>query len=292
MISRETERSVKENQYSRSKTRSSGKLFENFQGSKESMSHKKRELTASPKETWVVRGIGETRAGFVSIVPYKVSIYTRKTIPRNEKKWITIHADPKLGSNLAILISKTVTTMLRHLDQDERDTGKQLNLHCWESLNEMESKISMTKSGYKRSLKAARREVESELIGYLKLPRNWKNTFTTEDFHGTFSPYWEKDWFQEERRQTQPVKQSSNTNESFWKWPGGRGASWRLHSSTASSLCYELEVWPECSVLGKNVKGAGSRIGILADEVICNHDLRYDTLEIALIVWHLKMEIE
>ena len=29
--------------------------------------------------------------------------------------------------------------------------------------------------------------------------------------------------------------------------------------------------------LGKIIKSAGSRIGILADEVICNHDLRFDT---------------
>ena len=46
----------------------------------------------------------------------------RKTIPRNEKKWTTIHANPKRGSDLAIFICKTVTTMLRHFDQDERES--------------------------------------------------------------------------------------------------------------------------------------------------------------------------
>ena len=61
----------------------------------------------------------------------KASIYTRKTIPRKEKKWITIHANPKRGNDLAIFISKTVTTMSRHFDQDERgclmdrDIGKE-----------------------------------------------------------------------------------------------------------------------------------------------------------------------
>ena len=58
-------------------------------------------------------------------------------------------------------ISKTVLTMLRHFDQDEResdrDIGRQQNQCCW-GLNEMESKISVTKCGYKRSLKAAQRQ--------------------------------------------------------------------------------------------------------------------------------------
>ena len=38
------------------------------------------------------------------------------------KKWITIHANSKRGSDLAIFISKTVTIMLRHYDQDERES--------------------------------------------------------------------------------------------------------------------------------------------------------------------------
>ena len=65
---------------------------------------------------------GKTRAGFLNHVPNKASTYTRKTIPRNEKKWITDHANPKRGSGLAMSISKTVTTMLRHFDQDERES--------------------------------------------------------------------------------------------------------------------------------------------------------------------------
>ena len=35
---------------------------------------------------------------------------------------MTIHAKPKRGSDLAIFISKTVTIMLRHFDQDERES--------------------------------------------------------------------------------------------------------------------------------------------------------------------------
>ena len=38
------------------------------------------------------------------------------------KKWITIHAHSGYGSDSAVFISKTVTTMLRHFDQDERES--------------------------------------------------------------------------------------------------------------------------------------------------------------------------
>ena len=84
----------------------------------------------------------------------------------------------------------------------------------------MESKTSMTKSGYKKSLRAPQRKglgtvktkmgilcylraiqghfggipIEPELMGYCKNSSEFgRNTLTTEDFHGTFSPYWEKD---------------------------------------------------------------------------------------------------
>ena len=70
-------------------------LLENSQESKESVSYKQREVTTSPRETWVAPSTGETRVGSVKLVPNKASIYTRKIIPKNEKKWITVHADPK-----------------------------------------------------------------------------------------------------------------------------------------------------------------------------------------------------
>ena len=47
------------------------------------------------------------------------------------KKWITIHASPKRGSDLAIFHSKTVTTMFRHVDQDERESDGSRH---WESI--------------------------------------------------------------------------------------------------------------------------------------------------------------
>ena len=92
--SRETERHVNEIHTDEQKNRSSGELLENLPDSKESMSYKQREVTTSPEETWVAPSIGETRAGFVNLVPNKTSVYTRKTISRNEEKWITVPSNP------------------------------------------------------------------------------------------------------------------------------------------------------------------------------------------------------
>ena len=73
----------------------------------------------------------DTRAGSLSLIPNKASLYTRKIIPTNEKKWITLHARAGRGSDLAVSISKTVTTMLRHFDQDERESDGSRH---WESI--------------------------------------------------------------------------------------------------------------------------------------------------------------
>ena len=138
--------------------------------------------------------------------------------------------------------------------------------------------MSVTIRGFQRSLKA---------LVVFQLSQNWwvvslpleigRSTYFTEDFHGTFSLFGDTDCYGEERRKIKPVRQSSNTNESFWKWPGGRRASWWLHSSTEGTLCYSLETRPRCSIMGTIIRSAGSRIGILANEFICNHDLCYDT---------------
>ena len=132
VISRETERDVKEIHTDKQKNRSSRELLENLPESKNSMSYKQREATTGSEETWVAPGIGETRAGFVNLVPNKSSVYTRKTIHRNEEKWITVHSNPLRGSGLALFLSKTVTTMLRHFDQDERESDGSRH---WEAIN-------------------------------------------------------------------------------------------------------------------------------------------------------------
>ena len=139
------------------------------------------------------------------LVPNEASVYTRKTIPGNEKKWITIHSNPKRGSDLAIVISKTVTTMLRHFDQDERESD---GLRHWEAIESVllrkferdgvqdfndevwlekifegsstkRIEYCKNKDGILCCLRAiqghsGRIPIKPELTGYAKIPPNWK----------------------------------------------------------------------------------------------------------------------
>ena len=228
VISRETERFVVEIHTHAAKTRSSRELLDHLQESKESIFYKQREVTTSPKETWVAPSTGETRAGFVRLVPNQRVRRSRPLfmlIQDVEVIWQCLF--PKLSQPCYVTSIKTNESLM------DRDIVKLLNPYCWESLNEMESKISMTKCGYKRSLKAAQRKGLSTVkttIDFMSFTSDsrafWRNsnrtrrdglcqnfaklkeTWTTEDFLWTFSPYCEKDWFQEERRKTKPVKQS------------------------------------------------------------------------------------
>ena len=79
-----------------------------------------REETTSPWETWVALGTGETRVGSVKLV--KLPFTQGRSFPGMKRKQITISANPKRGSDLAIYISKTITSILRHFDQDERES--------------------------------------------------------------------------------------------------------------------------------------------------------------------------
>ena len=85
--------------------RSSRELLDDLQESKEGMSYEERKVTNRHKEIWAAPSKEESRAGSFTLVPNKASIYTRKIIPTNEKKWITIHAHSGYGSDLAMSIS-------------------------------------------------------------------------------------------------------------------------------------------------------------------------------------------
>ena len=141
MISRETERFVNELHTHEAEVRSSNELLEKLQDSKEGMSYyEKKEVTTSPKETWTASSIEETRAGSLTLVPNMAFLYTRRVVPRNEKKWISISANPKRGIDLAMFISKTVTTMSRHFDQDERESDG--SRHCEATKSELLRKFA------------------------------------------------------------------------------------------------------------------------------------------------------
>ena len=113
-------------------------LLDNLLESKEGEPYEEREVTPRHKDTWAAPSTKETRAGFVNLVPNKASLYTKKIIPTNEKKWITIHAHSGRGSDLAVSISKTVTTMLRHFHEDERESD---GSRRWESIKSVSVKM-------------------------------------------------------------------------------------------------------------------------------------------------------
>ena len=58
----------------------------------------------------------------LSIPSTKASLYRQRTILANERKWKVIHAHSPDGGYLAVAVSKMIIKMLRHYDQDERQT--------------------------------------------------------------------------------------------------------------------------------------------------------------------------
>ena len=68
---------------------------------KRSETCEERQVATRSEETWAAPSAQETRAGSLTLVPNKASLYTRKIILTNEMKWITIHAHSGYGSGSA-----------------------------------------------------------------------------------------------------------------------------------------------------------------------------------------------
>ena len=90
--------------------RSSNELLTELQGSVKS---EERNESSSNKETCVYS---------FSNPPQRASLYTQRTILTNERKWKIIHAHSPDGGYQATSVCKMVTKMLRHYDQEERQT--------------------------------------------------------------------------------------------------------------------------------------------------------------------------
>ena len=164
-----------------------------------------REVTTRSEEIWAPPSTKETRAGSLTFVPNKASLYTRRIIPTNEKKLFPIHAHSGYGSDSAVSISKTVTTMLRHLDQDERESDGSrhrdsiksvlVRKFAYEGARDFSDEAWMQKifegstkkiiqyckgkDGILCYLRAIQGHsggipIEPELMGYVLIPRNWK----------------------------------------------------------------------------------------------------------------------
>ena len=87
----------------------------------------------SSRKTCALSGIKETCAGPPSN-PVGDSLFEKTVIPGGERKWITIDADSSPRSGLPAKVSKMVTNMVRHYDQDER---KQDGSYHWETVKSL-----------------------------------------------------------------------------------------------------------------------------------------------------------
>ena len=85
-----TERLVNDIHNHKAVVRSNDELLGNLQESQRNGSYQERKVTQRSKQTWAAPGMKETRADSLSLIQRKASLNTRKTIPTNEIKWITI----------------------------------------------------------------------------------------------------------------------------------------------------------------------------------------------------------
>ena len=123
MISTETERFVHEIHDHEEELRSSNELLTAERGSNRS------------EETCALNSIKETSANPLSNPIIGYLFKKKKTvIPKGERKLITVAANPSPRSGLPTKVSKMVTKMVRHYDQDERE---QDGSYHWETVKSL-----------------------------------------------------------------------------------------------------------------------------------------------------------
>ena len=76
-------------------------------------------------------GNKESRANNLSSLPNHSSMFKKNIIPTNERKWVVIPANPSYGGPLSIQVSKMVSRMVRHYDQEEREPD---GSHLWDTV--------------------------------------------------------------------------------------------------------------------------------------------------------------
>ena len=152
--------------------------------------------------------IKETCADTLSISPSQALYFTQRTILTIERKWKVIPANSSYGGALSIAVSKMVTRMVRHDDQDERQSDA---AHHWDMRRPVLLKafakhgardfsekhwLRLTREGSsqtrfeycqdsKNSLACFRAiqghsrgiSIDPELMEYILIPYNWKEYF-------------------------------------------------------------------------------------------------------------------
>ena len=71
--------------------------------------------------------IKEACADTLGISPSQASFYPHRTTPTTKRKWKVIPANSSYRGALSTAVSKIVTTMIRHYDQDERQSDASLH---------------------------------------------------------------------------------------------------------------------------------------------------------------------
>ena len=122
VISRETQRFVHEIHDHKKELRSSSELLTAFRKSE-------------GKEPGVVGGSNGNKETCANPLSNPLSDSLCKTvIPTSERKWIAIDANPSPRNGLPTQVSKMVTKMVRHCDQDERE---QDGSYHWETVRSL-----------------------------------------------------------------------------------------------------------------------------------------------------------
>ena len=112
IISREEERFINEIHDHKKELRPGSELLASLQDPGRSA---ERKIIRSHKETWTSPSTRETCADPIILTP-KVSLFTKRTIPTNEKKWKVNHNHSRNWGYLEVSVSKMNRTMLRHFD--------------------------------------------------------------------------------------------------------------------------------------------------------------------------------
>ena len=122
VITREAERLVNDIHDHKLELRSSDELLADLQESGRSEVFEERK---SNQKLQGNLGVSKHEGNYASpliFTPRKASLFTRRSSPTSEKKWKVKHAHSPDGGHLAVSVAKMVTMMLRHFDQEERQT--------------------------------------------------------------------------------------------------------------------------------------------------------------------------
>ena len=190
VTSREAQHFVNEIHVHKEELRSSNELLKDLHGSVKNETHEERKGSSRNKETCAPKSIKETYASFPSIPPTKASLHTQRTIPTNERKWKVIHAHSPNGGYVATAVSKMVTKMLRHCDQEERQTDDSRH---WDNIKptfvtafaRVDERVLQRQQWISFSNKSRIDELHGySLRFFLTIGRS---TSTTEEFRGIFN---------------------------------------------------------------------------------------------------------